>query len=255
MTGSGFLLLALMIALGLLALSSIAGMLYKRRKLDAQEAISLQLALEFSLSTTLFTVVPFAMSALFDPERVIWGMASLTMAVFFGVELARMTQFNRRYDARWPLAVISLLALCGIMLTIELVNFFWWGSPAAYIGGLLWMMTLAGLQLTAFMCYVPIQQDESDPYPIHHAATPAPVKPAYHRPDGLDRPEWMRRRDRADHPNRTPDASANGNTHADGDAGQRGNTHRLAFTRAPRSVSPLANATVRRDHNPRRRRN
>jgi hypothetical protein len=219
------------------ATAALIGLSYRRRRLSADEAVGLRLALEFSLGGSVLALIPFALAAIIRFESVVWALSSLVMAGALLALIVRVVLLSARLEARWPLATISLLVLSAILLTIEVTNVLWWQSLMGFAGGLLWMLLLAGIQLTAFVCYVPIEK------PTHEDVIRSLA-------DAGDRAEWMRRRRPAGDPDAAPDgATVHGDAHS-----HRPHSHRLAFThqRQP-NRRPIPNAAVRPNGHPRSR--
>lgn len=121
---------------------------------DESERASLRLALEFSLGVVAFALIPFLFHRIFQFETVAWQLCSLAIAMFLIVQIMRISYAAHVYGVRWPIVLISLLVLSGILLTIEVVNVFRWQSFAGYAGGLAWILILAGIQFAAYVYYV-----------------------------------------------------------------------------------------------------
>lgn len=192
MNGAVFFVGMMVLGMGLLGFGGLAGLQARRARARELERAELRLALEFSLATVFFALLPFMVYLLSDYEPFIWRLTSSVIAMYLLVAIGRVYHRIHRMGASWPIAMISLLVLSGFLLTIELVNVFWWASLAGYAWGLLWILLLAGIQYVAFVTY-------------DHK--PAQIQPTAHRnarpwPErrGDPRREWMRRHDPTDYP-------------------------------------------------------
>jgi hypothetical protein len=241
MIGRLFFQAVMVLGFSLFSLGIIVGR--KRSPQPAPHAHTLRFALEWSFFAVIFGLIPFAFTAIFNFESVIWQLSSLLLAFFLGASVIRIGLLLRQTSTRWPLVTISLLVISAIMLTIELLNVLFWWSPVTYVAGTLWIITLAGLQMIVFICYVPTQ-------PIL-ATNESPA--IYHTAHSPGRSEWMRSR----HPAGDPYGAANRRTHRDGDGHrdtrQGGHAHRLAFTHRTADGRPIPNASIRTDRHTRAR--
>jgi len=204
MTGVTFLLITLIPGISLLGLGGILGL---RRSLDAGQREDLRLLLELSLFTVLFTLLPLALSAIFHHEPFVWRMASLALGVFLFVHVGRSYYKINVYGMRWPFAMISLLVLSAILLTIEIINVLWWAAAGAYIWGVLWMLTLSGIQFIAFVLY-----DRNLPISRTPVGTPQIFSLEDTRPD-YRVPDVLRQRVQRDHATSRADGTANNYPH------------------------------------------
>lgn len=160
---------------------------------DEVERTGLRWLLEFSLAAVVFALLPFPLYLLLGDGSgaFVWGISSLLLSGFMGAMIARITYKSQRYQANWPLMVVSLLVLSAILLTIEVVNVFWWRALGVYAMGVFWILTLSGIQFVIFITY------ERHPIPQHH---PIGTVTADNR---------VQRNDAANYPNGT----ANGYSH------------------------------------------
>lgn len=206
MRGLEVFLLIFLLALALFSFEALVGLRsYTTGRWNAISGVNLGVALEFTLGAIILSVLPFVLAVLLGMVPHIWGVGSFVLAVFLLLQIARIYVKMNTLQARWPLVMATLLVLSGIVLSIEVINSFWWGSLAWYAYGLLWIMAVAAIQLIAFALY---DVERSDAF--HPGLSPAPPQPVDHQPRlrGL-MPERMRRERRAAHPDRAPDDHAN----------------------------------------------
>ncbi len=186
----------------LFGFSGLAGRRVHKLPLDSAERVGLRLALEFSLFTVLFALLPFLLYSLLSEERFVWRMGSLLLGVYLFVEMGRICYQANLHKEQWTITMISLLVLSAILLTIELVNVFWWSLFGIYAAGLLWMLTLSAIQYIAFVLY-----ERGSDYQIPRINTAQPPNlPKYEFRGGL--PQRLQRDGRADHPYGSADSYA-----------------------------------------------
>lgn len=77
----------------------------------------------------------------------------MMLAIFFSLEIWRTNQRARKHSARWPVLLAFLLAATGVMVVAEVANAVLWSSLGVYTGGLLWIVTLCGIQFIAIVAY------------------------------------------------------------------------------------------------------
>lgn len=235
----------LVVSLPLFVLTAFIGLRYRRQSLHPAEVASLRFALEFSHAAVILAVVPLFLGLIFRYERAVWGLSSLIAGGFLLFEIVRAWRAAGLYVVRWPVVFISYLVLSAIMLTIEVLNLLWWQSEIAYATGLFWIVLIAGVQLTAFICYVPIQPTDRS----HHSdRAERPV--SYHTAADPGRAQWMRRRNSAGHPNTATNGRTNSHANTNGDTRSERYAHRLAFTHRSRDRrGTVPNTAVRPNRN------
>jgi hypothetical protein len=153
LTGGLFFVVVMILGLGVFGFCGLAGLHYKRATWDYAERDGWRLAMEFSLASVAFALIPFLFEQMFDYESVVWRLASFTLAVFLFVEIGKIYYKANLYGARSPLIMGTLLVLSGIMLTIEFANMFWEHSMPFYASGVLWLLFLSAIQFIAFVAY------------------------------------------------------------------------------------------------------
>jgi len=202
MLNSVLFLFSMMVGGGLIfAAGSVAGVKArsKRGGWGPAERDSMRIALEFSLFTMIFALLPLLLAYMLQDRAALWMIASIMMVIFLAAELARIILLAQEYGIRWPLVTASLLVLSVILLTIELVNVFWWQALPAYAVGVGWLFLLAGVQTIAFVCYDRIPTLDNKIHPAN------PPDAAFHGAMG----QRMRRDHHADHPHQPPDSRTN----------------------------------------------
>lgn len=214
MFGEAFFFITIIVGTLLFSVGGLAGRQHKR--MSRAEIAGLRLLLELSLGVIVLALVPDVLFFFFALPGVVWRLASFTIAVFLLMEIGRVIEKTRTLGARWPGTMIFLLVLSGIMLTIELINMLWWSSLAGYTAGLLWILTLAGIQFIAFVCYDPVAPKR---YSIQSVVSA----------DGRYR--QLQRDHRSDRANGPPFCHTDHNAQTIGDRRSQHHTHRLAFTR------------------------
>ena len=159
MSGVVFFIVVLFVGIVLLGFGGLAGLrarhLHQDSGWDMAERAGMRFMLEFSLFTVFFAVLPLTLMLLNVDESVIWRIASFMIALFLFTVVGRVLHKTVLYSPRWPVLIISLLVLSVILLTIELINVFWWTSLAGYSWGLLWVLILSCIQFIIFVTYDP----------------------------------------------------------------------------------------------------
>ncbi len=157
MSGVVFFIVVLFVGIVLLGFGGLAGLRARHLRQDLHwdgaERTGMRFMLEFSLFTMFFSVLPLALMLLNVDETVVWRVASLLLALFLFTVVGRVLYKIVLYNPRWPILIISLLVLSVILLTIELINVFWWSSLAVYSWGLLWVLILSCIQFIIFVTY------------------------------------------------------------------------------------------------------
>ena len=149
-----FFVLVMFVGIVLLGFGGMVGWRVRQSTNNVEERYNLRLTLELSLFTVVFALLPFPLVYLFSAvELLAWQFASLGIATFLGLEIMRIYYKGQIYRVRWTFSLISLLVLSGIFLTIELLNGLMWASLAVYTWGLLWLLTLSGIQFISFVLY------------------------------------------------------------------------------------------------------
>lgn len=226
---TGLLYVLVFAGIGFFTLGGVTALRFKQVRWTDADKTGLRLALEFSLFVVVLGLIPPILDAIFAYDTIVWGVSSMVLAIVMLIAISQIVVNTNRYGAHQPSVMISLLVLSGILLTIELVNVLLWESPGIYIGGLLWLLALSGIQSIAFLLYEPSQ---------------ITVSAVQYRTDR----EWMRRRNRADHPYRKTNGSTNGHTPSEQHAGEA--SYRIAYARPPRRTDTYA--AVRSESNGKR---
>lgn len=120
----------------------------------------LRLAMEFSLFSMIFALLPFPMVYQWGDGFMVWRVPSMAIGLFLLVQVLRTQRLARRYGMNWPSATLSLLVISAILLTIEAINALFWNSFAVYTWALLWVLILASVQFTAFVLYERNERNE-----------------------------------------------------------------------------------------------
>lgn len=191
--GFPFFIILTFLGIVLFGFSGLAGRRAYKLPMDTAERVGLRLALEFSLFTVLFSLLPFLLYSLLSQERFVWRMASLLLSVYLFLEIGRVYYQANIHKAEWTITMISLLVLSAILLTIELVNVFWWSGFGIYAIGLLWTLTLSAIQYSAFVLY----ERGSDYYIPGSATAQTSTPPKYELHGGLR--QRLQRDGRTDH--------------------------------------------------------
>lgn len=245
MPGYEFLIVVMFIGVVIFGFAGMVAWRARQTQWDAAERSGIRLALELSFATVLLALLPFPLYYLFESGGVVWRLASVFSVIFLFVEGAKTFRQMTRYGAKWPALMISLLVLSGILLTIEMVNIFWWGSLAVYAFGLMWIVGLAGVQYISFVCYdldLLLQKKTHDStqsaYAVHRAKQPG---------------ERVQRGSRADHPNGKAHTSTNPYRDPVSYARRQRYAHRLPLAHEQRSYrGPLSDAAFRADEDTQR---
>jgi hypothetical protein len=125
----------------------------KNRLWDEAEKATLRLSLTFGFFAVVFALLPFALYFVGGTMAFTWRLSSLIMVIYLFGAIWQGMALARRFKTQWPVASISLLVISTIFLTMELINAIWWSSLGAYALGLLWLLTLAGVQFIVFTAY------------------------------------------------------------------------------------------------------
>lgn len=252
MTAYGFFIVVVFLGMLLFGFSGLAGLrawqMRQYQHWDIIERAGLWFALEFSLSAVIFGLLPFLLVYLFRYEATAWRIASLILAAFLFVFVGRVYYQAQLYRVRFPIVLISLLVLSVILMTMELINVFWWSSEGWYAGGLTWILILAAVQFIIFVTYDrnPIAQasriqsvdnlDEGDAYPRH----------------ALGR-GWLQRDHGSDHSHPAPNRQPNIYRDPVAYAQRERYAHRFPVTRAARNGWSIPDAPAGSHPNTRRR--
>lgn len=199
----GFFIVVIFLGMLLMGFSGLAGLrawqMRRYQHWDMVERTGLWYAMEFSLFTMLFGLLPFLLAIMLRYESTVWRIGSLLIALFLLIVMGRVYYRVQLYRMRFPLALISLLVLSAILLTIELVNVFWWSSLAGYAGGLTWILFLSAVQYMIFVTYDRNPTPEPNRIPtVYSTHTDDTGHTAYIDVGGVQRHNG------ADHTNRTP---------------------------------------------------
>ncbi|PJF21121.1 MAG: hypothetical protein CUN56_12710 [Phototrophicales bacterium] len=228
---TGLLYVFVFIGIGFFIFAGITTLRFKQVRWTDADRSGLRLALEFSLFVIILSLIPMILDVIFAFEDVVWGVASLILAITMLIAIAQIISNTIRYGAHQPSVMISLLVLSGILLTIEFANVLLWESPGLYLGGLLWLLALSGIQSIAFLLYEPIVSQTT-------------VHSVRYRTEH----EWMRRRNRADHPYRQTNPSPNSYAASQQHTGTA--SYRIAYARPPRRTD--THPAVRTESNSKR---
>ena len=251
MNGSSFFYGVIICGLGILGLNGVVGLRVTARPHWGRRETrrwrrEWRSVMELGFFALVFALVPLLLSTIMDFETVIWRLASLTLAAFLATYLARLGYRARRYGVLWPGATILLLVILAILLTIEMVNMLWWGALASYAGGLLGILTLAGIQLITVVGYD--RADFAQILPLFQQLPKTSGRGARsrdYRHHGV-LGQQLQRHHRPDHPDGAPDGHGDLHRHPHPHAQRLRHTHRLAFTRArDRNRRPFTNPAAR----------
>jgi hypothetical protein len=239
MFGEAFFFITIIVGTLLFSAGGLAGL--QRKRMSRAEIAGLRLLLELSLGVVVLALVPDVLFFFFTLPGIVWRLASFAIAMFLLVEVGRVIEKTRALGAHWPVTMIFLLVLSGIMLTIELINMLWWSSLAGYTAGLLWILTLAGIQFIAFVCYDPVA-------PKRYSIQSVVSADSHYR--------QLQRNHRSDRANGPPFRHTDRDSQAIGDHRSQHHTHRLAFTRTRNGYGrTVANPTIRSHTDTGQRRN
>lgn len=120
---------------------------------DHAERAGLSLSLELGVFAVVFALLPFPLFYWGRTENFAWRLSSMALALFFGFQMLKAISRARQYEVRWPTLMSGLVALTGLVIAAEFVNAVWWSSLAVYTAGLLWVLTLCGIQFIAIVSY------------------------------------------------------------------------------------------------------
>lgn len=246
MPGNEFFFAVLVFGSAILGAGGLAGLRLKQGKWNGVEVRGLRFALEFSLFSVVFALLPSVLYYLFNFETVVWRLSSLLLGAFIATEMVRIIYQVWRYGALWPTTTALLLVFSGILLTIEFINVLWWGVLAAYASGLLWILILAGIQYIAFVCYDRSGTTETQDYSVGKTTRGLGSTGGYGHHGILG--QRLQRHDRANHPHRAAHDHGDAQRHPVRNARRLRHRHRLAYTRSGDGDSrTVANPTVRPD--------
>lgn len=227
MPGVEFFIVVMILGVVLLVFSGIVGL--RMRHMDVMQNFELRVVLELSLCAVFFALLPFPLYFLTNYAPFTWRAGSFLLAVCLFVQIARLYYKVNLYGVRWPFAAISLLVLSGILLTIEVVNSFWWAALSVYAWGLLWILTLSGIQFIAFVLY---DRQPATHMPFVQSLDADSSRPKYGYPGALQ--QRLQRDNTAGHPN----TAANGYRHTYRDP--------VSYARRQRHAHRLTNSQRRR---------
>ncbi len=245
MVGSDFFIAVMLLGIGLLGSGGFAGLWIKQRHWSEAEEAGLRFMMEFSLAAVLLALMPFVLSYIIHSRSAVWRISSVFYSIFMFVEIGRIYFKANLLGVRRVWAAVFLLVLSVIMLTIELINLFWWGSLVGYAGGLLWLLTLAGIQFIAFVCHDRSAfSSDVQRYTVAAVGQNKPVGGAYRHHGVLG--ERLQRDYPAHHPYRTAHRHRHTHRNPVEHARRERHAHRLAFTRTRAGYGrTVANPTVR----------
>lgn len=151
------------------------------------ETFGLRLSLELGVFTVIIGLIPFPLAYLDTDESLIWRLGSLLLGGFLLVEITKVWTKIRQNQPNWPFLMGILLVISGFILTMEFVNALLWSDLALFAIGLLWVVTLSGIQFIAFVTY---------------DRQPVPPKPIFEPAESPYRPLRMRDNGHSNHPDR-----------------------------------------------------
>lgn len=191
--------------IGIVYTACIGALNFAKRgqKLPMPERTGQRFALEQALALVIFSALPLISDAIMG-EGVLRGaflrLESLFLAGFILANLIRLVNRWRRFGVQsWPLAII-ILVISSIFSTIELINAVWWSEDSLYVYGLVSLVVITALQITAVTAYETSTVQSALPHP--HGAL-------WRR--ALDGRLWRKRA--ADHSDITPKPDADVDHH------------------------------------------
>jgi hypothetical protein len=157
LTGVEFFYSVMALGIAFAGFTGTIALLRKRNELrvvwDNAERAGLSLSLELGVFAVVFALLPFPLFYWGRTENFAWRLSSMALALFFGFQMLKTITRARQYEVRWPTLMNGLVVLTGLVIAAEFVNAVWWSSLAVYTAGLLWVLTLCGIQFIAIVSY------------------------------------------------------------------------------------------------------